>query len=531
MKTAIMITAAALLASAGAAWAGPDIPAHVPDACADLRTTEGVAAIAGAWHYREARVVAAENRAAGPDHTPMGSPLPTSDISPRGSELGAGDEGWEPIDPTTLEQRRTHGRLAFGWYRFSFTMPERVGSLPAAGATAVLEITADDYAEVWVGGKPALVLGQSGGPAIKGWNTPTRVVLTHDAKPGERLSAAIFVANGPLSDPPANYVWMRSATLDFYAPGRWMPTPAVALEVDRRDPAIDAVVPSGTVLEKLADGFVFTEGPVWHPDGYLLFSDPNTNVIHRWTPHQGLSVYRTKSGYSGLDIGRYRQAGSNGLALDAEGRVTICEHGNRRVTRLERNGTLTVLADRYEGKRLNSPNDLVYRSDGTLYFTDPPFGLPGFHDDPARELPHSGVYSLKDGRLRLVSTDLRGPNGLAFSPDQRTLYVANWDEKRKIVMRYDAHDDGTLGTGSVFFDMTDAPGEEALDGLKVDSMGRIFVSGPGGVWVLSPEGTHLGTIKAPELAANMAFGDADRRTLYLAARTGLYRMRLPTPGR
>src|SRR5262249_11604520 len=153
--------------------------------------------------------------------------------------------------------------------------------------------------------------------------------------------------------------------------------------------------------------FGFTEGPVWNPDGgYLLFSDPNINTIFRWSPDGQVSPFRVKSGYTGFDIGEYGQPGSNGLTLDREGRLTICEHGNRRVTRFEKNGQLTILADRYEGKRLNSPNDLVYRSDGALYFTDPPFGLPKFHDDPRRESPYTGVYCLIDGKLTLVSNDL-----------------------------------------------------------------------------------------------------------------------------
>ena len=191
---------------------------------------------------------------------------------------------------------------------------------------------------------------------------------------------------------------------------------------------------------------------------------------------------------------------------------------------------MTVLADRYEGKRLNSPNDLVYRSDGTLYFTDPPFGLPRFHDDPAREAPYTGVYCLRDGRLALVSNDLTGPNGIAFSPDERHLYVSNWDTKRKVIMRYDVQRDGGLRNGRVFFDMGGAPGEEALDGLKVDQRGNVYASGPGGVWIISPAGKHLGTLRAPQVPANMAWGDSDSRTLYLTARAGLYRVRLGVPG-
>ena len=302
--------------------------------------------------------------------------------------------------------------------------------------------------------------------------------------------------------------------------------------MEHKDSALDDILPASPKLEKLADGFAFTEGPVWVPDGegYLLFSDPNNNVIYRMTPDGDVSVYLTKSGYTGENIGEYRQPGSNGLTLDSQGRLTICQHGNRRVVRLEKNGLTTVLADRFEGKRLNSPNDLVYRSDGTLFFTDPPFGLPKFHDDPRREMPHFGVYSVRDGKVRLVSKDFTGPNGLAFSPDEKFLYVGNWDEKKKVVFRYPVKSDGTLGKGELFHDLTRAPGEDAIDGIKVDQRGNVYVSGPGGLWILSPDGRHLGTLRGPEHPHNMAWGDADGRTLYLAAQTGIYRLRLNVAG-
>jgi gluconolactonase len=411
------------------------------------------------------------------------------------------------------------------------TLPESIGGAPVSGATVVFECVFDDYAEVWVNGRLPTTLG-GGGATVAGWNAPNRVVLTREASPGQVFDVAVFVANGPMSDPPSNYIWARSATLDVYAAGRDAAR-AQRLRVKRADPALDEVIAADAVIETLAEGFVFGEGPVWVKDlagGSLLFSDPNQNVIHRWSEDDGVTVFRTKSGYSGADIGVYRQAGSNGLALDGQGRLTICEHGNRRVTRLEPNGVLTVLADRFEGKRLNSPNDLVYRSDGALYFTDPPFGLPKFHEDPRRESRHTGVYCLREGVLRLVGDELTGPNGLAFSPDEKFLYVANWDTSRKVVMRYEAAADGTLEEGTVFFDMTSAPGEEALDGVKVDRAGNVFVSGPGGVWIISPAGKHLGTIESPNLPANFAWGGRDGRDLYLTARSSLYRVRVKTGG-
>src|SRR5262249_15525867 len=196
---------------------------------------------------------------------------------------------------------------------------------------------------------------------------------------------------------------------------------------------------------------------------------------------------------------------------------TIDQHGNRRVIRVEDDGSEAVLADSYQGKRLNSPNDLVYKSDDSLYFTDPPFGLPNVFDDQRKELPYSGVDRWKDGKITLLTAELTGPNGIAFSPDEKYLYVGNWDDKFKVVMRYAVLADGTLGQGEVFLDMTQAPGEDAIDGLKVDVKGNVYVSGPGGLWILSPEGKHLGTIIPPRHPHNMTWGDADGRTLYMTA--------------
>jgi gluconolactonase len=458
---------------------------------------------------------------------PSGAPIRTHDVEPKAGAAEFADADWQVIDPATLEARRGTGRTSFNWYRINLTVPERVAAFDPTGASLVFEIVLDDYAEIWVDGQLPRPLGQRGGALIAGYNAPNWVVLGRDVQPGQHFQIAVFGINGPLSDPPANYIWIRSATLQFYRPE---PLPPVG-EVVRLDPALDGVVTPDARIEKLAEGFTFTEGPVWDATaGALLFSDPNENAIYRWTEDGGVEVFRANSGYTGFDIGAYGQPGSNGLTFDHQGRLTIAEHGNHRISRLEKNGVLTVLAERHEGKRLNSPNDLVYRSDGTLYFTDPPFGLPQFLDDPMKELPYSGVYSWRDGELRLEASDLTGPNGVAFSPDERFLYVTNWDTKKKVVMRYPVAADGRLGAGEVFFDMTGAPGDEALDGIKVDQAGNLFVSGPGGAWIISPEGKHLGTIEAPELPANFAWGDPDGRTLYMTARTGLYRIHLNIPG-
>jgi len=292
-------------------------------------------------------------------------------------------------------------------------------------------------------------------------------------------------------------------------------------------PEFDRIVPRAARIEKLAGGFGFTEGPVWMPGGYLLFSDIPHNVIRRWQPGGAVSVFREKSGFSGERAGL---AGSNGLTLDKQGRLVVCEHGNRRVSRLEKDGRVTILADRFEGKRLNSPNDAVYKSDGALYFTDPPYGLAKQDDDPAKELKFCGIYRLAGGKLQLLYQDLTRPNGLAFSPDEKYLYVANSDAARKIWMRFEVRPDGTLANGKVFHDVTSQTADGLPDGMKVDRRGNVYGTGPGGVWVISPEGKHLGTIQPPEVPANCAWGDADGRTLYMTARTGLYRIRLNVAG-
>ena len=515
-----------------------DIPSGKPDATVDLATAAGVSQVKGEWRYSDTKIVEVDFRGPGHDKQPTGAPVKTYDYTPHAGGADFDDSKWEVIGPTTLDQRRGTGRLGFNWYRLKLTVPERIGDFDPTGATAVFETSVDDYAEIWVDGELSRALGQSGGSVIAGWNAENHLVVGRNVKPGQQIQLAIFGINGPLSNPPTNFIYLRYAKLSFYkgTPGPVALTPSeVNVEVVRKDAAMDQIVGPNPKVFKLAEGFKFTEGPIWIKDGgYLLFSDPNANAIYKYTPNGNeegrLEVFRTPSGYSGADIAEYGQPGSNGLTLDPQGRLTINQHGNHRVVRDEKDGTQTVLADSYEGKRLNSPNDLVYRSDGTLFFTDPPFGLPKFFDDPRKQLPFSGVYSIYKGKLQLLSSDFTGPNGIAFSPDEKYLYVDDWDDKKKIVMRYEVNQDATLRNGKLFFDMTSTPGEDALDGLKVDQKGNLYVSGPGGLWVLSPEGKHLGTIITPKHAHNFAWGDPDGKTLYLCARSGLYRMRLNIAG-
>ena len=300
--------------------------------------------------------------------------------------------------------------------------------------------------------------------------------------------------------------------------------------VDRVDPALDAIVPVDAKIEKLAGGFKFTEGPIWVHAGYLLFSDIPNNVVNKWTPDGKVVAFLKPSGYNRPTPPSGELPGSNGLTLDKQGRLLICQHGNRRLVRVERGGQQTVIADKYEGKRLNSPNDVVVKSDGSIYFTDPPYGLPKEDTDPAKELPFNGVYRLAAGKLQLVIKDLTRPNGIAFSPDEKFLYISVSDAAKKAWMRYDVKPDGTLANGKIFFDVTPHKEDGLPDGMKIDQKGNVYGTGPGGIWIFSPEGKHLGTIRPPEVPANCNWGDADGRTLYMTARTGLYRVRLKIPG-
>src|SRR5690242_7555510 len=300
-----ILAAVALLAAAGAAAAGPRAIGPLdgrPDAIVDLTTPAGVALVQGQWRYSDTRIIETDFRAPGPDLKPSGVPIRTYDLAPHAGGTGFDDSAWPAIPADSLDARRATGRLSFNWYRLGITIPARVGRFDPTGATVVFEVVVDDYAEVWVDGRLTRRLGQSGGSLIRGYNAPNRVVLTHDARPGQRIQVAVFGANGPLSDPPANFIWIRSATLDFHAPR--FPAPVAGVRVSRVDRALDQIVPAAPMVEKIADGFQFLEGPVWVRDGgYLLFSDPNANTIYAWSPEGQLSVFRTKSGYTGVDVG------------------------------------------------------------------------------------------------------------------------------------------------------------------------------------------------------------------------------------
>jgi gluconolactonase len=309
--------------------------------------------------------------------------------------------------------------------------------------------------------------------------------------------------------------------------------------IRRVDPGLDKVLSPGAKVEKVAEGFRFVEGPVWNRSGYLFFSDIPGNAIMTWSPSGGASVFRARIFEGEFPDGA--QVGTNGLTLDKQSRIVAAEHGNRRVSRIERDGAMTVLADRYDGKRFNSPNDLVIKKTGEIYFTDPPFGLlrPGqglaeAAKSPLRELDFNGVFRVTlavngaPGRIDVMTKDIALPNGLAFSPDEKKLYVANSAGKTWSV--FDVQKDGTLGNGRIFYDADKETGPGVPDGMKVDTAGNVWATGPGGILVISSLAKLLGVIGFPEVPANCAWGDADGKTLYVTARTGLYRIKTNVAG-
>ena len=300
----------------------------------------------------------------------------------------------------------------------------------------------------------------------------------------------------------------------------------------RDNPQIDALIAPDAHLEVLASGIAWSEGPVWMKDGgYLLFSDIPRNSTMKWSEREGLSLFMKPSGYTG--IGQYSaEPGSNGLLTDSEGRLISCEHGDRRISVLTKGGGKRTLVDNYQGKRLNSPNDGVFKSNGDLYFTDPPYGLPKQADDSSRELDFCGVFRLsKSGAVTLLTKDMTRPNGIAFSPDEKTLYVSNSDPERAVWMAFPVNADGTLGTGRVFADVTAmVKGNPGLpDGMKVDRSGNLFATGPGGIHVFTPDGKRIGRIETGQRTSNCNWGE-DGATLFITADSYVCRLRTKTRG-
>lgn len=327
---------------------------------------------------------------------------------------------------------------------------------------------------------------------------------------------------------------MAFLPLSLHAAAAPSATPPKAIgEIERRHPDLDALLAPDAVIEQLAEGFDWSEGPVWDPKaGHLLFSDVPQNKVYRWHPTEGLSVFLDPSGFTGIAESKRRQ-GSNGLTFDSSGRLLLCQHGDRRIARLNADGrSFTTLADRWENRRFNSPNDLCQDAAGRIYFTDPPYGLAA---EDSRDVDFHGVYRLDpDGRVTLLTKELERPNGIAVSPDGKHLYVANSHRPRPVIMAYPLNASGEIGAGTVLFDAaplsSNRPGQGGVpDGLKVDANGNLWATGPGGVLILRPDGQLLGRLLPGHTTANCAWGD-DGRTLYLTSDGVLARVRTRVAG-
>ena len=330
--------------------------------------------------------------------------------------------------------------------------------------------------------------------------------------------------------------WMAAGSLSAQTPGE--------KSVLKLDASLDELISPDAKLELVKNDFGFTEGIVWVDHGsssYLLLSDMYANVIYKLTPEGKVSLYLDHSGYTGYDIWRvgmpqpdpdrrdvFFMIGSNGLALDRQGRLLIATWTGRSIDRIEKDGKRTILADRYEGKRFGGTNDLVVKKDGAIYFTDGFGGLRGRDKDPKKELDFAGIFMAKDGQVTLAIKDIATPNGLSFSPDEKYLYANG--SQNKYVRQYDVQPDDTLTNSRMFIDMSSDKAGGITDGMKVDTKGNVYESGPRGIWIMNPEGKHLGTILTPEFVANLCFGDQDNKTLYIAARTGVYKIRVNTAG-
>ena len=535
MKTFVILVLSMLAASL--AVADPETPIGSPLATIDLATPQGVSLVKGTWRYADAKVIETDFKAAGPDKQPTGPAVKTYDIEPHAGGRDFDDSRWTAIDPTTLDARRGNGRLAFNWYRIRVTVPERIGGFDPTGSTAVFETSVDDYAEVWVDGELARAAGQSGGSVVKGWNAANRLVVGRNVKPGQTIQLAVFGANGPLSNPPTNYIWLRYAKLEFH-PGQREPYAVrpqeVNVDVLRLDPAHrshraaepEDLQARGRVPVHRRSGV--GAGCAGRPSALLGSEREHHLPLHRRPASSRCSGTRAGTGrrHRGIQAAGFQRAHARppGTAHDrparqpARGAPRAGRPRDRARRPLRGQAAQQPERPRLQVRRYASTSPIrrsACRSSATTR---------------GRSCRSAASIGSRAGASTLVAKDLAGPNGIAFSPDEKFLYVGNWDEQRKVVMRYPVRADDTIGPGEVFFDMTSATGEDAIDGIKVDVEGNLYVSGPGGLWILSPQGRHLGTVIAPKHPHNLAWGDDDGKTLYLAAQSGLYRMRLNVPG-
>jgi gluconolactonase len=355
-----------------------------------------------------------------------------------------------------------------------------------------------------------------------------------NAKPLFLAVLATVTVAAARADAPRNTEPAGTLPTSFRA-RRWSPAKLYPNHggIERLAPEFDALVAPGVEMQRLAEGFNWSEGPTWLPwEKAVVFSDVPENVVYRWSEKDGLTEYLRPSGYTGKGL-KFREQGSNGLTTDRADRLFLCQHGDRRISRLTPGGGFEPVAQYYAGRRFNSPNDLVFNRHGDLYFTDPPYGLEGLNQSPLKELMFNGVYlRRKSGEVVLLTSEMTFPNGIALSPDEKTLYVNQSDGSKPVIMAFPVRADGTTGAGRVFYDAgpdAAAGRKGSPDGLKVDVRGNVWSTGPGGVLVINPEGRLLGRLNTGEATGNCCWGD-DGRTLYITADMYLLRVRTQVMG-
>jgi len=497
----------------------PGLLPHRPDAVVDLRTAEGAALVGGVWRYRDADLVAIDSPSVGPDLGPSGPPVRTLDVAPHAEGADHDDSGWEVLDPPAVEARRGRGRVCAAWYRLAVTLPEQVGGFPVAGATVVFEVVVDDYAEVWVDGRLPIAPGQVGGGVVGGFNVPNRVVVARDARPGRRIVLAVFALNGPVSASPRNALWIRSATLDLYRPERARVAREVPGAVTRAGPAADALLPAGAALEQVADGFEDIAGLVAAPGGAVLLSAGGANAVHRWTPDGQVEVVRAKGGAAGL-------------AMDAAGRLTVCEPGAGRVVRVEPHGNLTVLAEGLDAPRhlASGPGGVLWVGGRGLHRVDAAAAGTGPAPAPAAAAAGSGVGAPWQpvGPFAPPQREPMGPGAvaaLAADPGGQALYAAEGDRVLRLAV---------AGAGRLVRDLAGPVGDPAT-GWREDgpvtallaAADAVAVGVPWGVRVRAPGGAELGAVRLPAPAVALARSGG---ALFAATATALYRIAPRRPG-
>jgi len=507
----------------------------LPDAIVDLQTEAGAARVGVTWRWSDTRVVTVRDVAVGADLGPSGPPVRTLDILPHAQSPAYDDSDWEVLAAADTYRRLGGGRVSFLWYRFAITLPAAVDGVPVQGCTAVLEMTVDDYAEVWVDGELPRALGDVGGGVVAGFNAPSRVVLTRAAHAGQQFSVAVFAFNGPVSASPRNYVWVRTATLSLFTAERARVGQDAALRVHDFG-GLSATIGLTAALERLATGFTAPRAALWDAGGVLV-STPATGALYRWSAAGRVTLVRVTNGVPGAPAGHLREPGTGGLALDPQQRLLLCQRGHGRVLRVNAHGDTTVVLDCCDGLPLAPPWDVCARADGTVYVSAPGTVEPGDRGPRARgggPPLATGVLGVGAAGAFVVDADMAAPHGLALSPDGRTLYAADGLAPR--VMCWPLDSDGRArAPGRYLVDLSglhDDGHAGGVEGLAVDSAGTVLACTSAGLWVLAPDGRPLGLLDLPEQPRGVTLGGDDGRTAFVTAGSSLYRLPLaPLPAR